>query len=211
MKRMIGKTILTVFLIFPFTLAMSQVSFGVKGGMNLNHLVITNLPDQVEYDTKALLSYHAGVFSNIKLSDKFSVIPELQFIQKGYKMIDNYATPSYEANHKINYLELPLMISYTPVKLLSIELGPTAGLSMGTKVVSDAGSNSINDLYEDFEFGLTGGLRFNLNEKFSITGRYYYGLSTIMETFFTEDGITGETSKMYNHNVQCALYYVLKK
>lgn len=208
---MIRKTILTVFLIFPFTLAMSQISFGVKGGMNLNRLVITNLPDHVEYNTKSLFSYHAGVFSNIKLSDKFSLIPELQFIQKGYKVIDNYATPSDEARYKINYLEMPVMISYTPVKLLSIELGPTAGLNLGTRVVSDAGSNSIDDLFEDFEFGLTGGLRFNLNEKFSITGRYYYGLSTIMEPFFTEDGITGEMSKMYNHNIQCALYYVLKK
>lgn len=207
---MLQKVAITTFMIFWCTVAISQVTFGVKGGVNLNRLVIGNLPEFYDLETNSSLGYHVSVFSRIELSSKFSLIPELQFIQKGYKMTEKVAGTSNEAHYKINYLEIPMVIAYSPAKLLGLEVGPTAGLHLGTKVVSDAGRYSVDDVHESFEFGLVSGLRFNFSERFSVVCRYYHGLSTIAEIFFTEDGITGEMSEMYNRNIQCSAYYTLE-
>ena len=86
-----------------------------------------DVPDDFDEDYSSVASFHVGVFSKLKLSDKFDFIPELQYIRKGYHYKSSYS----KGDILLDYIELPLVISYKPISFLAIEAGPSVGISKG--------------------------------------------------------------------------------
>lgn len=79
------KILLSAVAVFTFGLTNAQdVSYGVKGGLNLS-----NLSGDIE-DAKSLFGAHVGAFAEIKITDKFSVQPELLFSMQGAKQEYTY-------------------------------------------------------------------------------------------------------------------------
>lgn len=70
--------------------------------------------------------------------------------------------------------------------------------------------NVVDGVYESVDLGLTGGLRYDITDKISVATRYYYGIKSLQEAFFTTDGITGKMIHSYNHNIQVSVYYTIK-
>jgi hypothetical protein len=199
------KLIFLLPVLFQITFAMSQqISFGVKGGAQINNIFL-NGPEQWTRETRALTSYHFGIFGKLNITKKIAIIPELQFIRKGY-IFDPKIYGYGEARVELNYLELPVILSYSPAKVFSLELGPTAGLKVSAK--SSYYGNYIDDYYDQsVEFGLTGGIRFSFLRKFSIASRYYYGLSRISTILV--DNNKDEELVEHNNNFQFSLYYAI--
>src|SRR5687768_17190563 len=103
-----------VFLHLTF-LSVAQISFGVKGGTSLSNIVYKNVPDEVSMeDTRSRISFHGGVYAEIQLAGKLSFIPELQFTGRGYTI--NHSPPNRDTHVNLSYLELPLLLSYSPIK-----------------------------------------------------------------------------------------------
>ena len=180
--------------------SFGQVSFGIKGGLSFNSVVNNDVATPYyQVETTSVTSFHLGAFSKIALSDKFYLLPELQYIQKGFeKGMDKFT---------LSYLEMPLMVGYTPGGRLGIELGPTVGLNTSAKLKSTQATADVSEVIESFEMGLSGGLRFNISEKVSVAARYCRGLSPMMKVFLTEDGVTGEYLKYFNQSIQASAYY----
>jgi hypothetical protein len=197
------KSILLLPFLFQITFAMSQISVGVKGGAQINNTFTS--PKKWTRETRPLTSYHFGIFTKLNITKKIAIIPELQFIRKGY----TYDPKIYgygDATVELNYVELPVILSYSPAKVFSLELGPTAGLKVSAK--NSLYVNRIDDYYdESVEFGLTGGMRFSFLRKFSIVSRYYYGLSRISTTHVIDKNNYTEEFSEYNNNFQFSLYY----
>jgi hypothetical protein len=191
------KTVLFLYLMFVIVIAHAQIPLGFKAGVNINTTVIRNSFGSIDDGFDPGVSFHLGVFSKLKLSEKFSFIPELQFIQKQSR----YST----GNMRLNYIELPLLISYQPIQWLHIEAGPSLGLNVG--------SNLYADVYESPDGGINGGLRFNLTPKWSVLGRYYHGVTPIEKIQFT-NGPAGTPpaamAKFYNQTLQFSAAYYLK-
>jgi hypothetical protein len=58
----------------------------------MSQIVMKDLPDgSIEDDYSSTTSFHVGVFSKLRLSDKFDFIPELQYIRKGYHYKSSYS------------------------------------------------------------------------------------------------------------------------
>jgi hypothetical protein len=90
--------------------------FGVKGGVNYSTLQgdgTTGIIGGVDSKT----SYHAGVFTQFRLSNNFSLQPELLYSRRGYR-----GTPSI----KLDYLDLPVLAVYNLAYRWSIHAGPQA-------------------------------------------------------------------------------------
>jgi hypothetical protein len=174
----------------------AQFSFGVKGGVNASNIVIKDLPTNQNYDPESLIGIHLGVLASVSLSERFSFIPELQYSQRGTKYIDN----GFSGTIKINYLDLPLVASYS-FRSIAIDFGSQISTRLSSSV----------DAYKDFDFGLIGGLRFNLGNNFFTLGRYYYGLAVISEIKYMDlFGNTLATAKMYNRSFQIGMGYKIK-
>lgn len=176
--------------------ALAQVSFGVKAGVNFNELVWTPAPKGFSLDNTSGLGFHLGFYSRVKIGGNFSLIPELQLSQRGVSISSGGST----SNFNIYYLEVPILLSYN-VKKIGIDLGPNVSYRI----------TSTLDVYKDFDFGLNGGIRFDLTERIFILGRYYYGLTTISTIDLRDQnnnplGLIGERSR----SVQIGIGYKLK-
>ena len=196
------KLFIIVLLVSTCTLtSFAQVSFGVKGGVNSAKTIYNKLPlgftSNNEPSWKSGLQI--GIFGQFKLNEKLSLIPELQFIQRGYRV--TYAATNYSSSVEINYLELPIFLSYR-IKSVGIDFGPNISYQL---------SSSLKKAYENFDFGLEGGLRIYLNKKIFMTARYYYGMMTVSEiTFFNSaGGISGNVTEQ-NRSFQISLGYKIK-
>lgn len=178
----------------------SQIPLGFKVGVNVGQIVMKGVADDFDEDYSSIASFHVGVFSKLRLSDKFDFIPELQYIRKGYHYKSSYS----DGNIRLDYIELPLLISYKPISLLAIEAGP----SFGVKIKE---STYIN-LYESTDIGAVGGLRLNLTSKWSVVGRYYHGITSVKDIQYNSGPTPGPVEKVstYNRNIQFSIAYYLK-
>jgi hypothetical protein len=178
-------------------MGISQIPLGFKVGVNTNTIVVRGVSSEYWDNSDPGISFHLGVFTKLKLSNKLNFIPEVQFIQK----LSDFSS----GNFKLNYIELPLFISYEPIQWLNVEAGPSLGLNVS--------SNLHGDVYKKPDAGVIAGLRFNLTSKWSLLGRYYYGVTPIEEAYFTrpqQSPPRPETFKFYNETFQLSVAYYLK-
>lgn len=162
MKRLL---FIVLGLVGLFVSSFAQVSFGVKGGLNFNQVAISDAPAS---NIQMATGFHVGGYAQIGLTKKISFIPELQYCQRGYK--DSGGGSNTTIN--INYVEAPLLLSYSLHKIIGLDLGVDPSFKIST--------NSIVS-YNSFDFGAIGGVRANLTSKFFLTARYYNGFLSISD------------------------------
>ena len=179
------KIILTAVAVFGFAFANAQeVKFGVKGGLN-----IANVSGDVE-GNKSRIGYLVGGFAEIKISEKFSIQPELLYSAQGVNFKEEGIGFSYEGKQNNGYLNIPVMAKVYVTPKVSIEVGPQIGFLLNSKSkvegtedgdVIFSGEEDTKDDFESTDFGLNFGLGYDLTEKLSIGGRYNLGLSNILK------------------------------
>jgi hypothetical protein len=166
--------------------------FGIKGGLNLTNLYVDEASDE---QLKA--GFNAGIFWKLAVAKGFSIQPELLYSQKGTKATyDNFIQGDGEYRFNLNYVELPLLAVINLGKHFNIHAGPYAGYLLSADVTDMDDDGSINgvaelseDNFERFDFGLAGGIGFDI-ENFTIGGRYNYGLREI-----GDEGLTGQLTR----------------
>ncbi|MDY0090170.1 MAG: porin family protein [Flavobacteriaceae bacterium] len=186
------KIILSILAVVAFGTANAQdIKFGAKAGLN-----ISNLTGDTE-DTKSKIGFHLGGVIEIKITDKFSVQPELLFSTQGakYEESESFGGESYkyETTMKLNYLNIPIMAKYYVAENFSILAGPQVGFLMSAKAdweetysfggttESDSGEEDVKDFYKGIDFGLNLGLGYDFTENIFVEARYNLGLSNIAD------------------------------
>lgn len=184
------KIILTVAAVFAFGFANAQdVKFGVKAGLN-----VSNFTGDVS-NAKSRIGYQVGGLVDIKVSDKFSVQPELVYTSLGAKD-DSFGT-SVTVN--VDYLAVPVMARYYVADKFSLEAGPQIGFLLSAKVKADGDSADVKDSFESTDFGVNLGAGFDFTENLSAGIRYTVGISNIAK----DSG----NDKVHNSNLAFALAY----
>ncbi len=164
------KTILAAILLLAISVNVQAqlVKIGVKAGLNYANQSGTDVNiNSGNYNRDAITNYHAGLVAEIKLTDGFSVQPELLYSTQGatYK----YATTEFKK--ELGYLSIPVLAKFYLNKSVSLDLGPQASFLLSERKQFD-----VNNA-ESFEFGLAGGLGLNITKNFFIQGRYVLGLT----------------------------------
>lgn len=206
------KVVLTIAAIFAFGFANAQeTKFGAKAGLNL-----ANLTGDVQ-DASMKVGFHVGGFVEIKVSDKFSVQPELLFSTQGAKekYSESQTGYSYTEESKLNlsYLNVPIMAKYYVADKFSIEAGPQIGFLMSAKSdysftqvaggVTTSGSETVDvkDSIESIDFGVNFGLGYDFTDNFSGGARYNLGLSNVAKTE------SGDDTKVQNNVISISVGY----
>jgi hypothetical protein len=161
---------LAILCLLCFTPLFSQLSFGMKGGVNYDSFGELNRTDLSleNFKSVAKTGFHIGIFGSLDLLT-FYLRPELQFSQ---------SVSQFNSNETIalNKLEAPVLIGYKILGPLSIFAGPSFQY-----ILKEKGTDiSLGDLEENFTVGLQLGTRLKL-------GRF--GLAIRFERGFTDNEV----------------------
>jgi hypothetical protein len=156
---------------------MAQFHLGIKAGANIIKVDGKSFKDQFRY------GYHLGGFMELGLGNKWGLEPEVLFnqyattVDSSFNHIyQNVFNPSYQSHVKLNYLSIPLLLTYKLVgKFISLQAGPQFGILMNqNKTLLQNGGNA----FKNGDFSLLAGAQVKI-AAFRVTGRYAIGLSNI--------------------------------
>lgn len=158
---------LSLLLFFAYAQIQAQeVTFGGKIGGNYATVIGDN---SSTYDPSTALM--VGVMSEITISQKFSVQPEIVFSRQGFN--------SDAISLKINYTNLPVLAKYYIVKGFSIEAGPQIGFRTIAIATTPIGKIDARDRVKPIDLGVCGGIGYKLESGLNFGARVNYGFSNI--------------------------------
>jgi len=147
-----------------------DVSFGVKGGLNL--ATLGGDADNVDSRT----SFHLGGFAQFDLSDKFTIQPELVYSSQGAVNSDDS-----DVVIKLDYINLPVIAKYAVAEGFTVEAGPQIGFAINRQISFDGEDEDLDDEFKSFDFALGVGAGYELESGIMFSVRYNLGLANISE------------------------------
>jgi hypothetical protein len=147
---------------------------GIKVGTNVNKITGKSFKEQFTF------GYHAGIFSEIKLSNKFYLQPEVVFNQvntdtsSDFRKIYN-VTPTSVSSIKLSYLSIPILLQYRINKVVSLHAGPQFGILVNQ---SNSFLQNGKDAFKQGDLSMLGGIQFKV-ASIRIYGRYAIGLQNL--------------------------------
>lgn len=184
------------FLVLLPSMCIAQAEFGLKGGLNISDIVMTNYvnPD-VESDLALKMGIHAGAFANWNLEDRIGMAIELVYSNKGVKGFSNI---------HLHYITLPLLAQYKLTDKLSAEIGAEPGYL----VSANSKFGSVANTYSNkFDLALDGGFRLDMS-KLILGIRYSAGIFSVIEPIENTSS-PGERIKYQNRVLQFFVGYKL--
>ena len=151
------------------------INFGVKVGANLTDASGTTFKDGFKF------GYHAGFFSELMLTKKFGIQPEVLFSETNLRAGDslgslyNGISATDIAKIKLQYISIPILLDYKPIPFLTLQAGPQFGILMNQ--TKPLGANA-KDAFKKGDLSLLLGAQLNIF-KFRVYARYAVGLADI--------------------------------
>ena len=167
------------FSLLILTTVLSSIGFaqgfhvGVKGGANIFKV------DWKQFDDEYKFGYNLGAFAEIPLSTKWGIQPEVMWNQTNFRTGDEfddlYSNGVNNFKGKLNYLSIPLLLSFKPSKILTFQAGPQFGILLNKE--EDLFTNG-REAFKSGDFSMLGGVQLNIGGA-KVGGRYVVGLANI--------------------------------
>jgi len=186
------KKILIVPLMFVGIISFAQTfQPGIKAGVNISNFTGGDF-NTVEH--KALVGFHGGGLLRFKFNN-FVLQPEVVFSSQGSKLKDS----SFEANYKISYVNIPVLLQYETGGGFYVEAGP----QIGFKVSEDIPNSTVETFAKSTDLSISLGLGYISKIGLGIGGRYNVGVSKVGD--FDASDISPDFK---NGVIQISLFYV---
>jgi hypothetical protein len=160
--------------LFSVKLSAQGFKIGPKLGANISGNT------GLQFEKGFNFGYHAGFFSEIMLSDKLGVQPEVYWSQVNLKSADNLNqvySPSLGdlQDIRLSYLSIPLLLNIRPVKLITIQAGPQYSILVDK---TKSFTSNAQTAFKQGDFSMVAGLQLKILS-FRVYGRYAIGFSSI--------------------------------
>jgi hypothetical protein len=171
------------FLLFMIALILTgnafaqKINIGPKLGANIGKI------DGAGFSDKYTLGYHAGGFIRVALDKKWSIQAEVLWNQinadtaTGFSSIYQNVSNQDFQNPRLNYLSIPLLLTYKPGKIISFQAGPQFGrlIDKSTTLLQN-GQNT----FKNGDLSLLAGVQLHILSV-DVYGRYMIGLENISD------------------------------
>lgn len=163
------KKLMVVVGLLCVTAGVLQAQFepGIKGGVNITDITHFNGDNRV--------SGHVGLFLHKTLNARWCIQPEVLYSWQGQK----FQTAAGERTLALNYVQIPVMVQYFPVKQVYLEAGPQLGILTSAKVKNDDSKTEVDDNYTRADVGINVGVGVAATRQLGFYARYMAGLTDI--------------------------------
>ncbi len=167
--------VITACLFMSVTASAQGIHIGVKGGATVYKIDGVSFKDQFNW------GYHLGGVAELMWSKNWGIQPEVLFnqsnTQTGYSFDTLYKSvnPGTLKDVKLNYLSIPVLLSWRPSPFITFQAGPSFSILMSKD------KTLLQDGAEAFKSGnvsLLGGVQLNILS-FRVYGRYGLGLTNL--------------------------------
>lgn len=179
------------------------INYGVKGGINFSNLSGKDWHAASYYKT----SFHAGAFLDVNLLGIIGVETGLYFSQKGWvdQTKDGDENIIQQSSFTYNYLDIPVLLRFKPIPLVSLFVGPQASVYLNNNYVitdSEGEENTYTEEHDDYgftnpDFAFVIGTHTNLPLGIFLSASYDIGLTSL----YTND------QKIYNRTIKVSVGY----
>ena len=167
--------------------------YGFRLGLNLSNIDFEAGSFVPGGSDSQRIGFTAGFFARYRLTDNFSIQPEILYSAQGEKTTstsDNFGIVGQNAEDplQINVIQIPVLLNYTIYDKFTVSLGPQLGIGVWEW--------ERRDEYEPIQFSILGGLGYQLTDSFSVDLRASFGLTDIIDADNSEsrvvDGVITE-------------------
>jgi len=150
------------------TTKAQPISLGLKGGLN-----VTNLSNA---DDDNRISGQIGFYLHTKIARGWAFQPEILYSGQG----DKYWDGSAHYTWALNYINIPLMFQYYPIRKFYLEFGPQLGILVAAHDKGPHGYNAdISDGIKKADATLNLGMGIRATDQLGFYMRYGIGLSDV--------------------------------
>ena len=178
-------------ILFTSLALQAQTSVGITAGASFANVKIK--AGGISASPKTKTGITAGLMLDAPMSKNFHFQPGLNFVQKGFKMKDDFGKETFN----VNYLELPVNFVYYSQGFF-VGAGPSlsCGISGMDKEKFNDGSEDNEKIHfgsgdndvKSFDLGANFTVGYKTKSGFLVTGNYTLGLSNIGNTDQSEEG-----------------------
>ncbi|MBC6610379.1 PorT family protein [Hymenobacter sp. BT507] len=174
----------------------AEAQFGVRAGANYASLAESRKQKSYYAEADGRIGYQVGVFYERRISERISLVPEVQFSRQRTNLsVVDYDAPmqagaaTYQVG--LSYLNVPIMVR-AHLRKFYVELGPQGSILLGahekgfteesplSSYRDPAGGTPFDrratDHYHRYDFGTIVGLGVALSTGFEVGMRIYAGL-----------------------------------
>lgn len=153
--------------------AQEHFNLGIKVGQNFSKV------NNVAAD-RSQASFHIGVQTSIRLTNTFSLAPEVMLSQTKLEadpsLMDVLGSNNLQPEtYHLNYLSFPVLLQIRPINKLVLELGPQYSVLMNQ---SKDGKELASMAFKSGEFAFDGGAKIQFSN-IAAYGRYVAGMQDI--------------------------------
>ena len=161
------------------TTAQNEFKFGAKAGFNYAGF---NVNGSSSYSNG--FGYQFGVISEYKLSNSFSLQPEMIYILKSGGRGTPSDWPGGLITSELTYIDIPINGKYYFFEGFAAEFGPQLDILINEETSvdfydSNQFDNTINFETNSIQFSLNLGISYLMIDKYLFQFRYSYGLSNV--------------------------------
>jgi hypothetical protein len=168
--------------------AQQSPRVGFKGGLNLSNLYVNDV-----HDENARFGWHAGFYAQLFSNEAFAIQPEINYSTKGsgitYASVgNNSVTFDHDQRFNLAYLDIPVLAVFKLGRAAEIHAGPYWSYLLRAEIKNKSGDanneflTQDRDNFDNWDYGLVGGIGFNLGKSAQLGARYNYGLNEIADS-----------------------------
>lgn len=187
------KYVLSIFVLFVgVLLANGQSSISALGGLNLSNFAGTNRSNE---------SIKPGIFLGLNYENEFmedlSFGLGLLYNQKGTSTL---YVPDGTTQIKLNYMSVPVYLSYNFCDKFYVKAGPEIGYLLNGRLKNTLRNDNITDDYSRVDLAVGASIGVWLTDDISLTAGYTHGLKNIYKVILP-------ASNIFTQNIQLGLRY----
>ena len=167
---------------------VTNSGIGLKVGVN--HARLRGQDSDAIGTLSGHTNFHAGAFAQFSITNFFSIMPEVLYSRRGYKVENNNVNTTY----RFNSFDVPVLFAFNIIDNLNIHFGPQIGYIIAAK---RNGTEIQSSDYNEFNYGAAAGLEARVS-RFRIGARYNMNFNDLRER---EDGVNLNQNAKF-HTVQ---------